>query len=313
MKAVVTGVAGFIGSHLAERLIKEGMEVVGVDAFLPYYSPKQKEANIASLKDQPRFRLIKANLLSIDLETLLSDVDLVFHMAAQPGVRASWGHNFKEYARNNLEATQELLEAARGKGLTKFIHASSSSVYGEVQKLPISETDPLRPVSPYGVTKLAAEKLCQVYAANFSVPVTMLRFFTVFGPRQRPDMAIHRFIVAAIKEEPIEIFGDGSQTRDFTYVADVVEACLLAAQADSGIGPYNIGGGSRVAIKDLVALIEKVLDTQVKIEFLKRQPGDVSHTHSDTQRAREQLGFKPQFDLEEGLFEEAAWLRSQLG
>ncbi len=312
MRAVVTGVAGFIGSHLAERLIKEGYDVVGVDSFTPYYSFSIKKSNLANLNRSPRFRLIKSHLLKIDLDTLLSDVDLIFHLAAQAGVRASWGHHFKDYSRFNIEATQELLEAAKDKGLTKFVCASSSSVYGEVKELPVTEGHPLNPVSPYGVTKLAAEHLCGMYAKDFGVPVVSLRFFTVFGPRQRPDMAIHKFIAAALKGQPVEVFGDGTQTRDFTFVLDVVEACSLAATKNAENVPYNIGGGSRITVNDLVRLLEKVLDTSIKTQFVERQRGDVMHTHASCEKAKADFGYSPKYTLEEGLFEEAAWFRKHI-
>ncbi len=311
MRAVVTGVAGFIGSHLAERLINQGHDVVGVDSFTPYYSASIKESNLANLNASSRFRLIKSDLLAIDLDTLLSDVDLVFHLAAQAGVRASWGHYFRDYTRFNIEATQELLEAAKDKGLSRFVFASSSSVYGEVEQLPVTEEHPLKPISPYGVTKLAAEHLCGIYAKNFGVPVVSLRFFTVYGPRQRPDMAIHKFIAAALKGQPVEVFGDGSQTRDFTFVLDVVEACMLAATNEAKMIPYNIGGGSRITVNDLVHLLEKILDMPVQIAYLDRQRGDVTHTHSNCERAKSDFGYSPKYTLEEGLFEEAAWLRKE--
>ncbi len=311
MRAVVTGVAGFIGSHLAERLINDGHDVVGVDSFTPYYSASIKESNLAILNASSRFRLIKSDLLAIDLDTLLSDVDLVFHLAAQAGVRASWGHHFKDYTRFNVEATQELLEAAKDKGLSRFVCASSSSVYGEVEQLPVTEEHPLKPISPYGVTKLAAEHLCGIYAKNFGVPVVSLRFFTVYGPRQRPDMAIHKFIAAALKGQPVEVFGDGSQTRDFTFVLDVVEACMLAATGDAKMIPYNIGGGSRITVNDLVHLLEKILDTSIEVTNVGKQRGDVMHTHSDCSMAKSDFGYSPKHTLEEGLFEEAAWFRKE--
>jgi len=311
MRAVVTGVAGFIGSHLAERLVKEGYDVVGVDSFTPYYDLSVKKSNVAELGRSPRFRLIGNDLLKIDLDTLLSDVDLVFHLAAQAGVRASWGHHFRDYSRFNIEATQELLEASRDKGLAKFVYASSSSVYGEVKELPVTEEHPLNPISPYGVTKLAAEHLCGIYAKDFGVPVVSLRFFTVFGPRQRPDMAIHKFIAAALRGQPLEVFGDGTQTRDFTFVHDVVEACMLAATRNSGNIPYNIGGGSRITVNDLIQLLEKVLDTSIETQFIEKQRGDVMHTHSNCEKARTDFGYSPKYTLEEGLFEEAAWYRRQ--
>src|SRR5579872_1548111 len=226
-RSIVTGAAGFIGSHLAERLIALGHDVVGIDSFTPYYDPTIKRANVAGLLNSPRFQLIEANLATADLEPIVAGADYVFHQAAQAGVRASWGSSFSGYTEYNVLATQRLLEALKEHRPRKVVYASSSSVYGDAA-LPMRETARPQPVSPYGVTKLAAEHLCHLYWANYGVPAVSLRYFTVYGPRQRPDMGFNRFLRAALTGQPIHRFGDGEQTRDFTFVEDAVSATMAA-------------------------------------------------------------------------------------
>ena len=254
MRCLVTGVGGFVGSHLAERLLADGHEVCGVDAFIDYYPRSIKESNVAELHSQKKFTFIEDDLLFMNLQKLLEGVDVIFHQAAQAGVRASWGSEFKRYTDCNILATQRLLEAAMDvKTLQRFVYASSSSVYGNTNVLPIKETVTPQPVSPYGVTKLAAEHLCVLYHRNFGVPTVSLRYFTVYGPRQRPDMAFNRFCHAILRHQPIHIFGDGTQTRDFTYISDIVEANILAATRHDAVGEVmNIAGGSRVTMLDVV-------------------------------------------------------------
>jgi len=256
----VTGAAGFIGSHLAERLLAAGWEVVGVDCFTDYYPRAAKEANLEGLRGQPGFRLVEMDLNSAALGALLQGIDTVFHQAGQPGVRASWGRSFEPYLRSNILATQALLEAALHlkRPLRRFVFASSSSVYGDAPQLPVREDTLPQPISPYGVTKLAAEHLCSLYT-RLGVPAVSLRYFTVYGPRQRPDMAFHRFIRAVLEGREIEIHGDGEQTRDFTYVMDIVDANLsaAAAPAERVVGRvYNLGGGSRVTVNEVIAIVE---------------------------------------------------------
>ncbi|HID87159.1 MAG TPA: NAD-dependent epimerase/dehydratase family protein [Anaerolineae bacterium] len=309
-RCLVTGVAGFIGSHLAERLIVEGHEVIGVDCFTDYYPRPVKEQNLAELRRSDRFRFVEADLRTADLAPLLEGVETVFHQAAQAGVRASWGADFAVYTQNNVLATQRLLEAARGSGIKKFIYASSSSVYGDTPDLPMREESLPRPISPYGVTKLAGEHLCQLYHANFGVPTVSLRYFTVYGPRQRPDMAFHKFIRAILSGQPIAIYGDGEQTRDFTFISDAVEANILA-MAYPGEGEiFNIGGGSRVSVNRVIELLEEITGREAVVEHQAAQPGDVRHTLADTTAARERLGFVPRVGLEEGLRAQVEWWRS---
>ena len=312
-KCLVTGCAGFIGSHIAERLLAQGYDVLGVDCFTDYYARAIKEANLAASLRKPGFRFIQADLCNADLGPLLQGVGYVFHEAAQAGVRSSWGSRFHVYTNHNILATQRLLEACRGSGIRKFVFASSSSVYGNTRALPMREDAPLRPYSPYGVTKLAAEHLCQLYHDNWGVPVIALRYFTVYGPRQRPDMAFNRFIRAILRGEPLTLYGDGAQTRDFTYVDDIVEANMLAMQADLSGRTFNIGGGSRVTVANVIELIGQALGQQPIIRRLARQAGDARHTWADTTAAQEALGFCPQVTLEEGLAAEAAWIRGAWG
>ena len=245
----------------------------------------------------------------IDLkEKQIDDVQLIFHQAAQAGVRASWGKEFAQYTNNNVLATQMLLELARGVKLERFIYASSSSVYGASGKLPMSESDRPQPVSPYGVTKLAAEHLCQLYQLNFGVPTVSLRYFTVYGPCQRPDMAFNRFIKAALKDEEVVIYGTGEQTRDFTYIEDIITANLLAATVDQTEGNvYNIGGGSQISILTVLKILEWLMEREIRIHHEPVQAGDPAHTYADTRKARDDLGFKPQYSIEEGLDTMVEW------
>jgi nucleoside-diphosphate-sugar epimerase len=309
-RALVTGVAGFIGSHLAEALLARGGHVVGVDAFTSYYDPALKRRNVADLEGHARFRLVRGDLNELPLEPLLEDVDLVYHQAAQAGVRASWGRDFATYTRQNVDATQRLLEACRGKDLKKFVYASSSSVYGETTELPMRETANPAPFSPYGVTKLAGEHLARLYHRNFGVPTVSLRYFTVYGPRQRPDMGFHKFITALLLGKPVIVYGDGLQTRDFTFIADAVAANLLAAERGRPGGVYNIGGGSRVTVRECLDLLLGLVG-QGTVRYESRQEGDVTHTYADTTRAREEMGFSPRVPLATGLERQVAWQRER--
>jgi nucleoside-diphosphate-sugar epimerase len=312
MRCVVTGVAGFIGSHLAERLVADGHDVVGIDRYTDYYPRATKENNVARLRQSSRFELIEDDLTTMDLRPVLEGASVVFHQAAQPGVRASWGSTFTSYVSDNVLATQRLLEAAKASGTRKVVAASSSSVYGQTDDLPMRETSLPRPYSPYGVTKLAAEHLCELYRTNFGVPTVSLRYFTVYGPRQRPDMGFHRFIGAVLRDRPIRVFGDGKQTRDFTFVADAVEANLLSANDDK-VGVFNIGGGSRATLLEVLATLGEVAGRPVRIEHQGDEPGDVRHTWADTTRARQVLGFSPGRALRDGLAAQFDWQKSALG
>ncbi len=311
---LVTGAAGFIGSHLCERLVREGYQVVGLDCFTDYYPRHRKEANLAALRAGPGFRFHELDLCTADLEGLLrrEGIQVVFHEAAQAGVRASWGREFATYTQDNVLATQRLLEAARAHGVARFIYASSSSVYGDTAELPMRETSRPQPLSPYGVTKLAAEHLCQLYHANFRLPTVSLRYFTVYGPRQRPDMAFHRFIRALLRGEKLPVYGNGEQTRDFTYVDDIVTANLQAMQADIGGVVLNIGGGSRVTLNHVLELLGEIMGVPVQIDRQGAQHGDVRHTWADTGAAQKLIGYAPRHNLADGLRAEVEWLKGNV-
>jgi UDP-glucose 4-epimerase len=310
VKALVTGVAGFIGSHLASALLDQGATVVGVDCFTDYYPRAIKERNLQENKLRDGFRFAETAIQVADLPALLDGVTHVFHLAAQAGVRKSWGKDFKVYTVNNVDATQMLLEACVGRPLEKFVHASSSSVYGDRAALPMREDALPQPVSPYGVTKMAAEQLGYLYHVNFGVPAVAMRYFTVYGPRQRPDMAFHRFIRAALRDEPITLYGDGEQTRDFTFVADAVAATIAAGERGVAGRSYNIGGGSRVSMNDVLQIIEKVAGRPLQISREGTQKGDMRDTYADSSLARQDLGFVPKVSLEEGIQAEYRWLQS---
>jgi UDP-glucose 4-epimerase len=312
MRALVTGVAGFIGSTLAERLVREGADVVGFDSFTDYYPRPSKERNLAGLLGRPGFRFIEARIQDVDLAGALADRTHVFHLAAQAGVRKSWGRDFSVYTTNNVEATQVLLEACVGRQIERFVYASSSSVYGDNVSIPMREDALPQPVSPYGVTKLAAEQLCYLYFVNHGVPAVSLRYFTVYGPRQRPDMGFHKFLLAAIKAEPIRVFGDGEQTRDFTFVDDAVSATVAAARKGIPGRVYNVGGGSRVSVNQVLEIIERVSGRPPAVAMDAVQKGDMRHTFADTSLARAELGFRPTVKLEQGLTAEYRWLLETL-
>jgi nucleoside-diphosphate-sugar epimerase len=299
MRVIVTGAAGFVGSHLCQRLVDHGDEVVGIDCFTDYYSPRRKEANLASLASHSNFTLQRLDLLSAPLVTLLEDADVVYHLAGQPGVRGSWGQDFDPYIQRNVLATQRLLEAALEASLWKFVYASSSSVYGNAATYPSSELLRPEPVSPYGVTKLAAEHLCELYRVTSGVPTVSLRLFTVYGPRQRPDMAFFRIVDAALSGKPFLLYGDGEQSRDFTYVGDVVTAMRQAALSP-WTGVANIGGGSRTTMNQVIDTVS-ALARPVDVVRLPVQRGDVRHTAADTTVARDAFGYVPSVGLEEGL------------
>ncbi len=311
MRSVVTGVAGFIGSTLAERLIALGHDVVGIDCFTPYYDVRVKRANLARLLAEPGFTLVEGDLVSLDLGPALDGADYVFHQAAQAGVRASWGDTFATYTHCNVDATQRLLEALKEQPIRKLVYASSSSVYGNAE-LPMRETVRPQPVSPYGVTKLAAEHLCYLYHVNFGVPTVSLRYFTVYGPRQRPDMGIHKFIRAVLSGEPITVYGDGTQSRDFTFVDDIVQANVQAALQPVVGEAINVGGGSRIVLNDLLSLIQEAVGRPARLVYAENQKGDVGHTGAYCSRAHELLDFQPAVDIAEGVRRQVAWQQEML-
>ena len=310
-RVLVTGCAGFIGSHLTEALLADGAAVVGVDCFNANYGRAQKLANLHEVLDWKAFEFVPLDLARGELEDLVRDVDVVFHLAAEPGVRMSWGDRFGRYVTNNIVATQQLLRALEAAPGARLVYASSSSVYGEAEALPTREDARPAPVSPYGLTKLTGEHLCNVYHANHGLEVASLRYFTVFGPRQRPDMAFNIFCRAALADEEIVVYGDGRQTRDFTYVGDVVAATLRAAVApiDAG-GAYNIGGGQRGSLRDVLATVAELAGRPLRLRYDVSQAGDVRDTGAETGKARAHLGFAPATPLTTGITAEFEWLRA---
>jgi nucleoside-diphosphate-sugar epimerase len=308
VKALVTGTAGFIGSHLTAALLERGTPVVGIDSFTDYYPRAVKESNLAVNAGKPGFEFVETSIQAADLLALLDGMTHVFHLAAQAGVRKSWGRDFQTYTENNVDASQRLLEASVGRPLEKFVYASSSSLYGDAVSIPVVEDALPRPLSPYGVTKLAAEQLCHLYWVNHQVPTTSVRYFTVYGPRQRPDMAFHRFIKAALTNQPITLYGDGDQTRDFTFVADAVAATIAAGDRGVPGRAYNIGGGSRVTVNHVLEILERLAGHPLNIARESVQKGDVRDTYADTSLARADLGFAPKVSLEQGLEAEYRWL-----
>jgi nucleoside-diphosphate-sugar epimerase len=312
-KTVVTGAAGFIGSHLTERLLADGHEVVGIDCFTDYYRRARKEQNLAAAREHRNFSFEELDLVDADLTAALEGTDVVYHLAGQPGVRPSWGHQFDRYVRDNVVATQRLLEHLKGSPIKRLVFAGSSSVYGDAESFPTRESALPRPVSPYGVTKLAAEHLAHLYTRNFDIPAVSVRYFTVYGPRQRPDMAFSRFMQALSDGEAIEVFGDGEQTREFTYVSDAVEGTLKAATADVIGQVFNLGGGSRVTVNQVLAALEDISGMKVRRRDLPAAPGDPRHTGASINLARERLGWEPRVSIREGLAKQWQWFQEIRG
>ena len=311
-KIIVTGAGGFIGSNLVETLLKQGKEVIGIDEFNDYYNPELKRRNIANFQNHPAFKLVEGDIQLLDWQKLLQNVDVVYHQAAQAGVRASWGQGFRSYTERNINATQVLLEAAKdSKYLKRLIFASSSSVYGDTETFPTHEEICPQPVSPYGITKLAAERMCGLYHKNFSVPYVALRYFTVYGSRQRPDMAFHKFFKSVIEDQAIPVYGDGQQTRDFTFISDAVAANLAAATVPEAVGEiFNIGGGSRVVLTEVLDTMEKIVGKPIKRNHIEKAMGDARHTAADVSKAQRILGYQPQVSLPEGLSQEWEFIKS---
>jgi UDP-glucose 4-epimerase len=297
---LVTGCAGFIGSQLSEALIQEGHSVLGVDCFTDYYAKTIKRSNLSGLRGMNEFKFFEADLASSSLSTLVKGVQAVFHLAGQPGVRASWGSTFSHYVRDNIVATQRLLEALKVEPIKRFVYASSSSTYGDSERMPTSEDTTPRPVSPYGATKLAGEHLCHVYFKNYQVPVVRLRYFTVYGPRQRPDMAFNRFISNISSGKEIEVFGDGEQKRDFTFVKDIIAGTMLALNAKPGT-TYNVGAGKTITLNEVISTIESIIGKKAKIRRHESALGDVRNTSADITSVSRDLGYKPKTGLAEGL------------
>lgn len=306
MRAVVTGCAGFVGSHLSERLVADGWSVIGVDAFTPYYEPADKLANLDGLAAEPSFDLVSADIVTTDLARLFRNADVVFHLAAQPGVRGSFGQGFDRYVRDNVLGTQRVFEGALDANCNRVVYASSSSVYGDADQYPCDEAQPHRPLSPYGVTKSTCESLAGTYAAR-GLSVLGLRYFTVYGPRQRPDMAFRRLCEATVGGEPFTLNGNGQQSRDFTFVADAVDATVRSATSDL-TGAINIGGGEEATMNEVIELLAAINHVQAPIRAGQPQIGDVQRTAADTRVARLALGWQPQTTLRSGLAAELEWV-----
>jgi nucleoside-diphosphate-sugar epimerase len=311
VRVVVTGCAGFLGSHLSERLVEGGHEVLGIDSFTDYYPRHLKERNLLRLRDEQRFTLAELDLSSHPLDAVLEGVSTVFHLAAQPGVRGSFGSSFAIYVRDNVLGTQRLLEAVARHMPIRVVYASSSSVYGDAALYPTRETAQCRPLSPYGMTKVATEVLAGVYHRARGVPVTGLRFFTAYGPRQRPDMAFSRFVRSALADEPVQILGDGRQVRDFTYVDDVITGMLAAAERGREGAVYNLGGGSPVELLSVVALIERFLEHRIRVHHMPPPVGEPRLTAADVSLAARELGFAPKTVLSAGLAAQIEWILAE--
>jgi UDP-glucuronate 4-epimerase len=310
---VVTGAAGFIGSHLTERLLTAGHDVVGIDCFTDYYERGLKEKNLEPSRAHAGFTFEELDLVDADLKPVLDGAAIVYHLAGQPGVRPSWGNQFDQYVRDNVIATQRLLESLKGNPIQRFVFAGSSSVYGDAEMFPTKESALPRPVSPYGVTKLAAEHLTHLYTRNFEIPAVSVRYFTVYGPRQRPDMAFARFMQALSDGDEIEVYGDGEQTREFTYVSDAVEGTIRAASADVIGQIFNLGGGSRVTVNQVLATLEEISNVKVRRQNLPAAPGDPRHTGASINLARERLGWEPRVSLRDGLAKQWQWFQDLRG
>ncbi len=310
MHAVVTGAAGFIGAALARRLLDQGDRVIGIDCFLDSYPRPIKEDRLRELLRHEGFSFVEANLVEADLDALVKEADCLFHLAAQAGVRRSWGRQFEIYTQSNILATQRLREAAKESDIRRFVYSSSSSVYGDAEVMPTPEEAPLRPVSPYAVSKLAGEHLCHLYHANFSIPTVILRYFTVYGPKPRPDQAVCLFTRALMEGQEIQVFGDGEQLRGMTYVEDVARANLLAVEKGCVGGIINIGGGTSITVNQLIAHLERITGKRARIRYVEQARGDARHTLADISRAGRVLGWRPEMETMEGLEETVRSIRA---
>ena len=310
---VITGVAGFIGSHLAEKLLHNNFKVIGIDSFTNYYPKKIKKNNLKECLKNKNFSFISKDLIEIDLLSIFRKSQHLFHLAAQPGVRSSWGSKFETYVKENILVTQRILGYARAaNSFKKIIMASSSSVYGEQEGQMNEENTITKPVSPYGVTKLAAENLCRIYAKNYNLPITSLRYFTVYGPRQRPDMAFMQFIKAALTNSKLIVYGDGFQTRDFTYIDDIVKASISCIEGNLSNEILNIGGGFVVSINDILKLLTDISQTELKISYTTQQKGDAIHTEADISKAIRLIDYKPKTKIKDGLMQEFTYVKNTL-
>ena len=311
--ALITGVAGFIGSSLAEKLLKDNFKVIGIDSFTNYYSPHIKEKNIENCLKHSNFSFIHQDLDTLDLSTIFENTEYVFHLSAQPGARASWGKEFTTYVKNNISVTQKILESLKNNTtLKKFIFASSSSVYGNQSSIMNEDTSLTKPVSPYGVTKLASENLVNLYFKNYEIPIISLRYFTAYGPKQRPDMAFTRFFLSIIKDKKLIIFGNGEQTRDFTYVDDVIKATTNAAKSDHVGEILNIGGGSVFSLMQITEFMKEITGKELEIDFKKEQKGDVKHTSADISKSENLINYKSNTDIKYGLTQQYEYIKNNL-
>ncbi len=311
-RCIVTGAAGFIGSHLSEVLIARGHDVIGIDAFIPYYPRSYKEKNVAGLRDTKAFTFHEADLRNADLNELIRGADVIFHLAAMAGLMKSWS-DFQSYSACNAEGTQRLLDAARDMEIPHFIYVSTSSVYGKEATGP--EDSPLQPFSPYGITKLAGEQLCRAYEANFDLPITILRYFSVYGPRQRPDMAYHVMIRSLLLGEPFTQFGDGEQTRSNTFCMDSTQATLLAFEKrEQALGQvFNVGGGEIVSLNTVREMLEDLIGQKIEVEIKPARPGDQKHTAAHIEKIRRVLGYNPTTTVYDGLKAQIEWQRQLEG
>lgn len=313
MKAVVTGAAGFIGSHLTERLLADGWSVIGIDSFDEFYAPAIKRRNVAAAQENPRFQLVEADIRDKTAmeQAVTADVDVIIHLAARAGVRPSIEQPAL-YTDVNINGTVVMLEAARQQGVKKFVFASSSSVYGNNKKVPFSEDDNVDfPISPYAATKKAGELICHTYHSLYGIAMTCLRFFTVYGPRQRPDLAIHKFARLIEEGKPIPVYGDGSMSRDFTYVDDIINGVVASIERCDGYHIYNLGESRPINVSGLIAEIENALGKKATIERLPVQPGDVDRTYADVAKAQQDLDYEPSTHIADGLARFVAWLRRE--
>jgi UDP-glucuronate 4-epimerase len=308
-RVLVTGAAGFIGSHLCERLCADGYDVIGIDCFLDNYPRVYKEVNLRQLLTYENFTFEEADVTEIKIEPLIEGISGVFHFSARPGVRESWGRHFSEYLVNNILATQKLLEALKDRPDVFVLYASSSSIYGNAKKLPVTEETPPRPVSPYGATKLAAEDIIDLYRREYGTNATSMRLFSVYGPRQRPDMAIHKFLTAVAAGEPVTIFGDGSSGRDYTFVNYVVDACVAVFKKGLAGRVFNVASGKITTLNELIMAVENVLGKKARPDTSPDQPGDVMATHADISRLQASIGYDPNLDLKDGIAEQAAYMK----
>lgn len=310
---LITGVAGFIGSSVANRLLLEGYNVIGIDSFTDYYSIALKKKNLNELLKSKSFKFYELDLTQSDIKKLLLNVEYVFHFAGQPGIRDGFGKNFTYYLNRNILATQMLLESVKDISIKKFIFASSSSVYGQQKAVEVSEFEHPKPISLYGTSKLMAENVCKIYLEKFGVPVIILRFFTVYGPKQRPDMAINKMIQSVLYQKKFSIYGNGNQTRDFTFINDIVDACILSIKSNVKGETFNIGSGKNITLNDTLNKIQNIVSQEIDVEYVAKEFGEGENTLANISKAKTLLHYSPKWNIDYGLEEEINWIKMQLG